>query len=49
MVMSAAYVLHSIRERLCEFGVRLGLVLDKPFDLDNLIGTVQACAPIPTP
>ncbi|MBV9322958.1 MAG: response regulator [Chloroflexi bacterium] len=47
VVLSAAYALRAARERLRDFGVRV--VVAKPFDLDSLIGTVQACAPLARP
>jgi CheY-like chemotaxis protein len=47
VAVPAGYTLRSARERLREFGVRV--VLAKPFDLERLIGTVQAFAPLAPP
>jgi CheY-like chemotaxis protein len=47
VAMSAAYAPRAAGERLRELGVRV--VVTKPFDLESLIGTVQAYAPLARP
>jgi two-component system, chemotaxis family, chemotaxis protein CheY len=45
VVMSAAYISKAAAERLRDFGVRA--VIEKPFDLDALVGLVQCYIPLP--